>query len=230
LNRENVNYVKLYECSSLYTGKPAINSGDCYSNSYIQSYCSAIIVYWTKNGETLVELPVDTGYPIGAGSGYSYVVLELSYQHANLESEAYIDSFTLQLHLTDQLRPNELGSLMLGADADPTSILIPPSLKHFPIASYCFNECIRSVVITEIRLENFIYVCNLFVFKKLKLDSGSITFVMAYPHTKSSGKQVFTRIIRNGTDRGYLHNNKQYNPQLQNYYMINPPIQIEQVK
>jgi hypothetical protein len=42
--------------------------------------------------------------------------------------------------------------LTLGADADPTSILVPPSSKSFPITSYCFNECIRSVCFSNLKL------------------------------------------------------------------------------
>ena len=52
---------------------------------------------------------------------------------------------------------------------------------------------------------------------------------MAYPHTQSTGKHVYTKIVRNGSDMGYLHANKYYNPKFQNYYHLSPRIELKNV-
>lgn len=47
--------------------------------------------------------------------------------------------------MTENLRPHELGALTLGTESDPIGILIPPGTDEFPITTYCYNSCIRSV-------------------------------------------------------------------------------------
>ena len=52
---------------------------------------------------------------------------------------------------------------------------------------------------------------------------------MAYPHTHLSGLEVSTKIIRNGSDIGYLFRNKYYDFNFQNNYLLNPSVEITQV-
>jgi hypothetical protein len=49
------------------------------------------------------------------------------------------------------------------------------------------------------------------------------------PHTHLAGFEIWTKIVRDGFDIGYLFNNKYYDFNYQNTYILNPPINITKV-
>jgi hypothetical protein len=54
--------------------------------------------------------------------------------------------------------------------------------------------------------------------------------VIAAPHTHLTGKSISTKIIRDGVNIGYLDYNKYYDFNYQELYILNPRIEITQVK
>lgn len=52
---------------------------------------------------------------------------------------------------------------------------------------------------------------------------------MAAPQTHSAGTQIWTKIVRNKTDLGYLHKNQFFNHKYQYFYEINPRVVITEV-
>ena len=60
------------------------------------------------------------------------------------------------------------------------------------------------------------------------MSTIDITIVQAIPHTHLLGKQVWTKIIRNGEYVGYLFRNKYYDFNYQQSYELDPPIKITQ--
>jgi hypothetical protein len=61
------------------------------------------------------------------------------------------------------------------------------------------------------------------------LENTNITIVAALPHTHLQGKEVWTKIIRNGKDMGYLFRNKHYDFNYQQNFIINPPVVLTKV-
>lgn len=62
-----------------------------------------------------------------------------------------------------------------------------------------------------------------------KLEYQNITVIMAHPHTHLTGIELWTQIIRNGDDIGYLFRNKYYNFNYQNSYLLDPPVNLTKV-
>ena len=56
-----------------------------------------------------------------------------------------------------------------------------------------------------------------------------MTVVSAFSYTHSLGQRVWTKMVRNQTDRGYLFKNDYYDSQYLNYFDFNPRINITQV-
>lgn len=54
--------------------------------------------------------------------------------------------------------------------------------------------------------------------------------VTSIPHTHLAGQEVWTKLIRNGTDMGYLNKNKYYDFNYQNIYTFNPRLALTKVK
>jgi hypothetical protein len=56
-----------------------------------------------------------------------------------------------------------------------------------------------------------------------------ITILSATPHTHLLGVEVFTKVIRNGTDIGYLTRNKEYDFNYQQSIQVDPPFTLTKV-
>jgi hypothetical protein len=143
--------VQLFECQSKYQGTPTIYPGDCYSNTQKLEYCFAPLFVWSHGSNPITHFPDDTGYPIGTGADYAFVVLEILYGESRDSNKmpqqmlGYFDDVTLRVHMTKKLRPNDLGVFTLGTESEPIGILIPPNVSNFQIESYCYNTCIKEV-------------------------------------------------------------------------------------
>jgi hypothetical protein len=61
------------------------------------------------------------------------------------------------------------------------------------------------------------------------MTTPNITIVMAFPHTHLTGKEIYTKIIRNGKDIGYLFKNSYYDFDFQNIYRLDPPVILTKV-
>lgn len=57
----------------------------------------------------------------------------------------------------------------------------------------------------------------------------NLTVISINPHTHLTGIEVWTKIIRNGTDIGYLNLNKNYDFNYQDSLQLDPPINITKV-
>jgi hypothetical protein len=58
------------------------------------------------------------------------------------------------------------------------------------------------------------------------MKTEDITIVAVSPHTHLAGTEVWTKIIRNGEDKGYLFRNNYYDFNYQNSYILDPPVKI----
>jgi hypothetical protein len=57
----------------------------------------------------------------------------------------YIDSITVRYYMTQNLRPIELGILVLGTDASGYGIAVPPNIDKFELSSFCDTSCLGQV-------------------------------------------------------------------------------------
>ncbi|CAF0751051.1 unnamed protein product [Brachionus calyciflorus] len=105
--------------------------------------------------------------------------------------------------MTKTLRNNELGILSFGTDSSPYGIAIPPKSK-FNLKTYCFKDCTNQM-----------------------LENENITLFSALPHTHLTGFEVWTKMIRNEVDIGYLFRNKYYDFNYQNNYLLDPRFTIQ---
>ena len=88
------------------------------------------------------------------------------------------------------------------------SIAIPPNLENFKIASFCHNSCIRN------SLKNF-----------------DLNIVSVRAHTHLTGIGVSTKLVRNGSELGYLGRNKYFNYNFQSEIVLNKssPVKLTKV-
>jgi hypothetical protein len=61
--------------------------------------------------------------------------------------EAFVEKVEVVIHVTKQLRMNELGTIALGSNINELGIAIPPGEDSYTITSYCSNSCLRSVTL-----------------------------------------------------------------------------------
>ena len=61
------------------------------------------------------------------------------------------------------------------------------------------------------------------------MENTNITVVAVLPHTHLQGKEIWTKIIRNGKDMGYLFHNKHYDFNYQQNFVLNPPVVLTKV-
>ena len=61
------------------------------------------------------------------------------------------------------------------------------------------------------------------------MNTSNITIIMSAPHTHLAGVKIWTKIIRNGRDIGYLFNNQYYDFNYQNLYLLDTPVNITKV-
>ena len=53
-----------------------------------------------------------------------------------------------------------------------------------------------------------------------------MTIIASIPHTHLVGNEIWTKIIRNGSDIGYLFRNQNYDFNYQNNYLLSPFVNI----
>jgi hypothetical protein len=78
-------------------------------------------------------------------------------------------------------------------------------------------------------MRNFVintYCHNLFLAELLRNEHISV--VMAQPYAHLAATEVGTRIIRNGTDLGYLFRNKYFDFEYQSVFYLNPVVNVTQ--
>ncbi|KAJ3024574.1 UNVERIFIED_CONTAM: hypothetical protein HDU68_007999 [Siphonaria sp. JEL0065] len=131
-----VHHMILYACKS----KAILNFGDIYNCESMQSDCSTFALAWAP-GIDLTVFPPEAGFAIGTGpNAYQYFALQIHYNNPNQLSNV-MDSSGLKLHYTNQLRPNDVGVLILGSE----DIHIPGNSSKYTATPWnvCPSTCTR---------------------------------------------------------------------------------------
>eukprot|EP00803_Ostreobium_quekettii_P010955 evm.model.scf_201EXC.8 EVM.evm.TU.scf_201EXC.8 scf_201EXC:85139-90435(+) len=161
---EMVHHFVMYACSAT-TNSPGTLIPD---RDEMDTQCEESIYLWGP-GSGNFSAPKNAGIAVGKGTGRLGFELEIHYDNP-LEKEGYTDASGVRMHLTPDLRPDEIGILWVGSI---TSVgRIPPKE--------------RSVFSTT--------VCQ------LKIDEavapGGITVYGNAPHMHFLGRRLWTDILR----------------------------------
>jgi len=103
--------------------------------------CYGILYAWGKGGSSLI-LPPEAGYLMGAKNDTSviqYLLLEIHYDNPAL-TPGRVDSSGVIFHFTENLRPNNAGTLILG-NIGVDEVPIPPNDPYYRVQVDCPSVC-----------------------------------------------------------------------------------------
>lgn len=133
--------------------------------------CTTFMIAWAPGG-ALVNYPREAGFPIGTGvNAIKYFALQVHYNNVD-NDVGKLDNSGMRLGYTSKLRANDLGVLTLGT----TGINIPPRTANFSTdLNACPSTCTNQFP-TDLTVVGWGY------------------------HMHGLGRQISTRIVRNGVE------------------------------
>ena len=176
----------MYRCTATY---PAM-SGNCYDyNGAIRTSgaydnCQSWVVNGWAVGTKDLEFPLDVGLPIGPAETFDTLLLEVHYNNPQMKS-GIVDDSGLLWYYTDSLRTHDADVMFIGHLIN-TAMRIPPQTESFVIHGYCSGSCTESKF-TE-----------------------PINILTSFPHSHTAGASMWTQIIRDNKEIGYLDMNLNY--------------------
>ena len=186
----------IYSCSSLAVYSPGVV--ECTVDMNI--FCSEPIALSGKSTDSF-ELPLEAGYIWGTGKT-KLVWLEVHYDNRNLD-QGVIDSSGFNIYYTSQLRPNNMGTAILGTPE--RRISLPPGKSSVLVTDTCQAACTQ------------------------RLDARGINIVYAFLHGHNLLNKVRMEVnFADGTVDSTTFRtdsfdfNKQYVKQLSTPMRINP--------
>ena len=192
---EHLHHMLIYVCNGTFQ---EVN-GDCYDpnsliiTSGISNNCFiSIINGWAVGGSDL-DFPLNAGVPLGPGEQFDTVLLEIHYNNPNLEAGRIDDSGFLWYY-TDTLRTHDIGIMTLGHPVN-TAHRVPPNSDNFLVQGYCPNQC-------------------------TSLWSHDINVVASFLHSHTAGTAIWTQIIRENKEIGYLDMNLNYDFNFQVVFIL----------
>ena len=155
-------------------------TGECFEESGPIAQAAS----WAVGG-TDFEFPDIAGLPVGGRDpDFTTVLLEIHYNNPDLDSDVVDDSgFTF--HYTNNLRTHDVASISLGQIVSD-HMLIPPRASGFLVQGLCPKDCTEGYLKEDIN-----------VFASLV-------------HSHLVGVSMWTQIIRDGVDIGYVDKNLNY--------------------
>ena len=184
--KKYVHHALMYACRSVYPEA----TGECFEESgpitqVGLQYCqSKALASWAVGG-TDFEFPDVAGLPVGGmDPDFTTVLLEIHYNNPDLDT-GVVDDSGFTFYYTNNLRLYDAASISLGQIVSD-HMLIPPRASEFLVQAYCPKDC------TEMYLEK-----DIFVFASLV-------------HSHLVGLSMWTQIIRDGVEIGYVDKNLNY--------------------
>ncbi|XP_037780094.1 DBH-like monooxygenase protein 1 isoform X2 [Penaeus monodon] len=178
---EHVHHIILYEChlpqsESHYEKWLEVEGQQCYTPNMPLSWanCRSPIVAWAVGSDGQI-LPNHVGFPLlEEHGGATYFMMEMHYDNPNFR-QGIVDNSGVRIFLTENLRENDAGFLILGHVVESTHI-IPPERKWKSV-SHCDGGCITQSIPAE----------------GIKVFQGLL-------HTHLLGNDITVRQIRNGRE------------------------------
>ncbi|CAF1008830.1 unnamed protein product [Brachionus calyciflorus] len=179
----------------------------CYSPNWIKalSYCRKISLAWAVGGSIIQDFPEDLAYPLGGSDQETkYFFLEIHYDNPRLKNGVK-DYSGVRFYATKNYRKNEFGVFTVGAEESAQGIILPPRAESFKLNYACSRDC------TDMLFE----------------QQDEIKVFSTLPHAHLLGKEIYTKVIRDGKEVAYLANNKFYDFNNQYYNFLNKPVTLK---
>lgn len=200
----------VYQCDSRYeklylANNPAPEAGNCFNEEWtkLAQICVQITLAWAVGGELVTEFPNGLGFPLGGSDAeFKYFKFQIHYNNPDLATIR--DQSGIRFYLTENLRKTEIGIFTIGATSTWNGISIPPKAQNFKLEYSCRMDCTN----------------------ELYNGTGVTVFAVA-PHTHLVGAQVYTKIIRNGREIGYVQKTKNYDFNYQYLNFLNNPVVLK---
>ncbi|OQV17374.1 DBH-like monooxygenase protein 1 [Hypsibius exemplaris] len=168
-------------------------------NTYIMDSCFEVAASWAVGGKGSTY-PANAGFPITPELEGRYYLLEMHYH--NPDRIRTLDSSGISFGLTDQLRQQDVGMLMMGIYNFDEVISIPPGVDQFTIRAHCSDLCTNT------------------------LPEGGIYIFSGMPHMHNRGRILRARHFRGKKELPPLLNNRNFEFNYQTFTDISPPRQI----
>ena len=181
IDPRNVQYIHHILVYKCSTSFPELD-GECQSGAFY--YCRQSVVSGWAVGGSDFDLPLSAGIPLGPGETFDTLMVEVHYNNPNLDS-GIIDDSGISWYITNNLRTHDVGIFEIG-HAVSDGIMVPPRTESYLVAGLCPGEC------TEL------------------LFQEPINVIGTFPHSHTAGASIWTQIIRNKTEIGYLDLNLNY--------------------
>ncbi|KAJ8300513.1 hypothetical protein KUTeg_022032 [Tegillarca granosa] len=162
--------------------------------------CRKVIGAWAMGAKAL-SLPNEAGTPIGGPWFSKYVLLEIHYNNPELK-QGIVDSSGIRFYVTPKLRKYDAGIMELGLEYT-NKMAIPPGQNLFHLTGYCIAECTN-----------------------IGLPHKGINIFASQLHTHLTGKKVYTKHVRDGTELPELNRDNHYSPHYQEIRALPEPVQI----
>ena len=188
-----IHHMLVYVCSGAF----AEVNGSCFDQSSIiatsgltRNCLDIVINGWAVGGSDL-EFPLDTGIPLGPDEQFDTVLMEIHYNNPNLDA-GQVDDSGFIWHYTDMLRTHDVGTITIGHVVN-RALRIPPKSEKFIAQGYCPNQC-------------------------TSLWPYDINVIASLLHSHTAGSAIWTQIIRDNEEIGYLDMNMNYDFNFQASY------------
>lgn len=200
--------ITLYKCSSRVVNSVNLEQMpypfECQTQS-INEICDRISLIWLKGGNLIVQLPSDFGHKFGKPSKRAENILyNLNVHYVNINNDLDVKGkVSVRLHMTKNIRKNEYRILKLGMNESPSGIILPPKYVSLKVQGMATNDIMNILA-----------------------SSGKTKIFASSSNTRSLGKEVGIKLVRNGEVIDNFGQNDYYN---HNYKFINfhKPITVE---
>ena len=190
---EYLHHIVVFKCRNSFTEMFG-NCGDPTSDIVTSGaapdcHTFGIIGVWAVGGSS-VDFPLDAGILLGPDETFHSFLLEIHYDNPQMDVGKEDDS-GLIFYYTETLRQHNVGLFHMG-HFENEHMQIPPGAESFLVQEYCPPACFDFV--------------------------GDIKVIVSGVHSHSAGIALWTQIIRNKKEIGYLNINRNYDFEYQVSY------------
>ncbi|XP_013420099.1 dopamine beta-hydroxylase-like [Lingula anatina] len=159
--------------------------------------CTRVIGAWAKGAQPFVY-PLEAGYSVGGPSYSNFVLLEVHYNNPD-RLKGKVDSSGIRFHYTPKLRSYDAGVMELGLIYS-NAMAVPPGREIFKLSGHCVSHCTEK-----------------------GLPKPGIKIFASQLHTHLTGRRVYTKHVREGTELPELNRDNHYSPHFQEIRLLPEP-------
>ncbi|OQV11713.1 putative DBH-like monooxygenase protein 1 [Hypsibius exemplaris] len=126
--------------ASVANGDPFACGPEDYTN--VMAECYEVAAIWAVGGKD-TNYPANAGFPVTPEMEGRYYMLQVHYN--NPQRKRPLDSSGISFSLTDQLRDQDVGTMMMGSTNLNELFLIPPGVDQFTMRAQCSDLCTDTI-------------------------------------------------------------------------------------